>query len=185
MARRRKNYNKVQPQLKPLPFIIIGAIIVGIIVVALLLRQTPKEKFYKSYTSLGAKLEKNHSFKEISLKEMKAKIEKNEPVLMYFGSINCQHCINEVGYYDQYFKELDIKETLKVIYYVDASKILKQTDLIDYFKANLIVDLSTSPQLILFDKGVVIIKRADYKQDDVQTQGQIYNFYKGVANHIK
>ncbi len=177
-------YKKIQPKLKPLPFIIIGVVLVAVIVLVLVLRETPKEKFYNEYTAYGAKeLEKKHVFKEISYKTLKKKIDKEEKLLVYIGAPTCRACIEEVPLYDKEFtaEDLNIGEYLDCIYYVDTRKLSSsQTEEItnEYFYS------PEQPLFLYFAEGELAIDRYMFTSSQT-TQGNIHLFLKEVLYQLK
>lgn len=179
-------YKKIQPKLKPLPFVIIGVIIVAIVLLVVFLKDTPKEKFYKEYYSYGAyDLKEDHVFKEINFKTFNKKLNANEKMLVYFGVQTCQSCVTEVPIYNKEFnsEELSLGKNFKNIYYVNTSK-LKEKDL------NKLVTKygysATSPLFLYFEEGEVLLNRSSFTgTSNTTTQGQIYSFLKAVKQKQK
>lgn len=177
-------YKKIQPKLKPLPFIIIGIIIVTIVLLVIFLRDTPKQAFYKEYTAHGARhLDEDHVFKEISYKTFNKKLGKNEKMLVYFGSPTCPVCVEEVPLYNKEFKteSLNMKEYFDYIYYIDDRKL----------KSNQIDEITDkyfySPEdslFLYFEDGEVAADRYMFMSGQ-SAQGNIYLFLKEVKNQQK
>lgn len=177
-------YKKIQPKLKPLPFIIIGIIIVTIVLLVIFLRDTPKQAFYKDYTGHGAhQLDEDHVFKEISYKTFNKKLAKNEKMLVYFGSPVCQACVQEVPIYDKVFKEenLSMEEYFDYIYYIDTRK-LKNNQIKDI--TNKYSYSAEKPLFLYFEEGELLVDRHQITSGQ-SAQGNIYLFLKEVKNKQK
>lgn len=177
-------YKKIQPKLKPLPFIIIGIIIVAVVLLVLFLRDTPQQAFYKEYTGHGAyQLEEDHVFKEINFKTFNKKLEEEETMLVYFGKPTCQACVQEVPLYDKEFKASDINLSshFKNIYYIDAGSLKQnqlETIIDEYFYAE------DEPLFLYFESGEVVLDRYMFMSAST-TQGNIHLFLKEVKNKQK
>lgn len=179
-------YKKTQPKITPLPFIIIGVILVVTILLVIFLRDTPQEKFYKQYVGYGAAdLAEDHVFKEISFKSFNKKLKDGEEMLVYIGKVDCQVCVTEVPLYDKEFKSDDLKmgDHFKNIYYLNVGK-LKEKEI-----EKLIGDYyynEQEPLFLYFSEGEVVIDRYMFGDNPSATlQGEIYNFLKAVKQEVQ
>ncbi|MCK9493760.1 MAG: hypothetical protein M0Q00_05280 [Acholeplasmataceae bacterium] len=177
-----KYYNKLQPKLKPWPFVVIGAILLAFVLLVVLLTPSKHERFYNVYTTNGAEITKDHPFVEISYKTLMKKIDSEEKLLVYFGYASCQVCLSEIKYYESELTTQEVNEFITSIYYVDVTK-LSSAQLTEFNTAHLI-DLSDSPDLVYFENKVVLLERADYTSSDttVPAAQQIRNFYKAIKD---
>ncbi len=177
-----KYYNKLQPKLKPWPFIVIGAILLAFVLLVVLLTPSKHERFYNIYTQNGAEITKEHPFVEISYKTLMKKIDSEEKLIVYFGYASCTNCLSEIKYYENEFITQGVNEFITSIYYVDVTK-LSSAQLTAFNTAHQ-VDLSDSPDLVYFEKKVVVLERSDYTSSDptVPAAQQIRNFYKAIKD---
>ena len=105
-----KYYNKLQPKLKPWPFIVIGAILLAFVLLVVLLTPSKHERFYNTYTTNGADITKEHPFVEISYKTLMKKIDSEEKLIVYFGYASCKDCLSEIKYYENEFITQGVNE---------------------------------------------------------------------------
>lgn len=170
MSNRNPNLKKIQPKLKPLPFIIIGVVIVAVVAMILLLKDSPQEAFYKEYTNHGAyQLAEKHVYKEISYKEFNKKLKAEEKMIVYFGTPTCQSCVEEVPVLNTEFNEMGLDENFKNIYYIDVRKLKdKQLEVVqsDYYYTE------EEPLILYFEDGEVKIDRYFF--------GSLYAFVQQV-----
>jgi hypothetical protein len=175
-----KYYNKLQPKLKPWPFIVIGAILLAFVLLMVILTPSKQERFYTAYTQSGAEITKDHPFVEVSYQDLMKKVNAGEKLVVFFGFPTCQVCITEIKYYESELKTQGVDEYISTIYYVNAQKLteVQQTQ----FKETHNVDLADSPDLIYFENKVAVYKRADFSSTDpsVPAAQQIRNFYKAI-----
>ncbi len=172
-------YSKLKPKIKPLPFIILGAVIVAITIFAIVLRPNKKNSFYESYKS--ADIPKNHIFKEITLKELAKKQADKEKMLVYIGYPGCSNCVNEVKYYYIEFFNEGLDEYFESIYYIDLTKIKQK----DFEKIAELYGVTANQEtgqfnafLFYFEEGEIKVNRNSYNSGRVGTN--IRNFYKKV-----
>lgn len=176
-----KKYRKIQPKLKPLPFVIMGVIIVLFIVFLVLMTPTAKQKISNTYNSRGADLPKDHVFVEMNYKTYEKKLKDKENFVVYIGHPDCQACISEIKYYDTYFKDAGLTDNLKTIYYLNSTKLTAQQakDLATRLSAE---ELKT-PQLLYYHNGALTFNRSDakYSEFSEKAPGQIKQFLLDVA----
>jgi len=177
-----KYYNKLQPKLKPWPFIVIGAILLAFVLLVVLLTPSKQERFYNAYTQSGAEITKDHPFVELSYKELGKKIENEEKLIVYFGNTSCQVCLSEIKYYESEFVSQEVDGFITSIYYVNTIKLTEADK--TAFKTAYQVDLADSPDLVYFENKVVVYERSDYNSSDptVPAAQQIRNFYKAIKD---
>ncbi len=177
-----KRYKKLQPKLKPLPFIVMGAILAVFILLIVFLRDTPQQRLEKQFNSVGADLASDHVLEEVKLSVVLGKIEKNEKIVVFFGTPTCSVCVQEVGFYNSEFKEAGLKEKLQKIYYVNVTKLTENQT--DKFFEDYGVDLTTTPNLLYFENDEVSLSRNDeqFNLEGTKTRGQIHSFFIGVYN---
>ncbi len=175
-----KRYKKIQPKLRPLPFIIIGVIIVAVVLLVVFLQDTPQERFHKNYVANGVyDLDKDHVFKEISYKTLNKKIKDEEKMLVYFGKYNCEECVIEVSLYNKEFKseDLNLGEYFSHIYFINVAKLsTKQVqEIIKEYKY-----MEDYPLLTYIAEGKVQFDRFDDEflsgDSNPGPQGEIYKF---------
>lgn len=179
-----KRYKKIQPKLKPLPFIIIGIIIVAIVLLVVFLRDTPQQTFHKKYVANGAyDLDKDHVYKEISYKTLNKKIKDEEEMLVYFGKYDCQECVREVSLYNEEFKseDLNLGEYFDYIYFINVAKLSKKEVEEIVKKYNYTEE---SPLFTYIKDGKVEFDRFDYEfsggEGNPGIRGEIYKFLRKV-----
>lgn len=176
-----ERYKKIQPKLKPLPFIIIGVVIVVITAFVLILKDSPSEAFHREYTGYGAiNLEKDHSFKEIKYKTFKKKLEEGENMIVFFGMPISHMSVLEVPFYDAEFKadDLNLEKYFDHIYYVDVRRVNKKQrkELVEVYFYDQDED---DPLLLYFKDGEL---KADRHAINIHPtdRGNIYEFFKAV-----
>ena len=176
-----KRYRKIQPKLKPLPFVIMGVIIVLFIVFLVLMTPTAQQRITTAYNSRGAGLEKDHVFVEINYKTYEKKLQNKESFVLYIGHPDCQACIGEMKYYDTYFKNAKLDENVKTIYYLNSTK-LTADQATALAKALSAEELET-PQLLYYHNGAITFNRSDtkYSEYSEKAPGQIQRFFLDVA----
>lgn len=174
-------YKKIQRKLKPLPFIIMGVIAIAIAVFVVLLKDTPQEKFYKEFRAYGVReLEKDHVFKEISVKTFYKKIKAEEKMLVFFGEPACPECQQEVSYYDLEFKDLELGEYFDNIYYINTSKIKPKDEA--RIEEDFQIPLEITPIFLYFENGEIVLTRNNFEfmPEHADLRGQVYLFLRAV-----
>ncbi len=127
---------KIRPKLKPLTFIIIGAIVVVITLAVVLLQPSKKRVFYNEFGN--TKLAEDHAFEEIKFKKLVKKLENNENLIVFFGTPSDQASRTEVSDYDSEFTKREMNEHFTQIYYVNLEKLKeKDFELLLTYKLNL------------------------------------------------
>lgn len=172
-------YKKLQPKLKPLPFIIMGVIIVLFVVFLIIMTPTAKQRIANDYNARGAEIPKDHVFVEISYKEYEKKRDNKENFVLYIGALDCQSCITEIKYYDMYFKSEGLEDSLKNVYYINSKKLSeKQIETLQ----TLIQKEFATPQLMYFHQGSMLYTKSDlkYTEQTDKIPGQVQLFYKDV-----
>lgn len=174
-----KRYKKLQPKLRPLPFIIMGVIIVVFVVFLIMMTPSAKKRFETAYNARGANLPKDHVFVEISYKDFEKKVEAKENFVVYIGYPDCQGCIGEVNYYDTYFKS-ELNDSIQSIYYLNATKL--KDEQVKVFQTSLHLEEFKTPQLLYYHEGSFLYSRNDSAYTSVSTkaQGQIQAFFQAV-----
>ncbi len=175
-----RRYKKIQPKLKPLPFIIIGAVLITFVLLLVFLRDTPQQKFAKQYNSAGAEVASDHVFKEISFKTFEKKISNKEKFIIYLGYPSCGPCVEEVKYYDLEFKDKKLEDSLKNIYYLNVQKLTPTQH--EKLMVTYGIDVQTVPHLYYYEKGTIKISRDDevFIEIGSKAPGQIKAFYEAV-----
>lgn len=175
-----KKYSRLQPKLRPLPFVIMGVVIVAFVVFLILLTPTAKQRFLNAYNNSGADLPKNHVFVDIEYNDIVKKLNNKENFVLYIGSPSCQTCVSEVKYYDQYFKESNLSESLDNIYYFSATSFAKHAE--DFY-AKTGIEVESTPQVFYFHQGNITFKRSDSQfQGSGTAAGEIKQFFQAIEN---
>ncbi len=177
-------YSRLKPKIKPLPFIILGAVLVVVAVLAIVLQPNKKNLFYENYKY--SDIPKDHIFKEITFKQLKSKQAKNEKMLVYFGYPQCTNCIEEVKYYNIEFFNENMDEYFDSIYYVDLTKLKSK----DFQKLAEDYGISGNPEtgqfnafLIYFEEGEIKVNRNSFTGGKIASN--IKNFYIKVKESFK
>lgn len=176
----KKAYGRPQHRVSPLTVIIVVGIV--FIFAALIAVSLPsdKAKIYNAYEA-SPNLQKDHVFETISVNNLIKVIDNKGPVMVYFGSPACSVCVQEIGYYDIEFKNQNVDEHLKVIYYVQAPLTEAQTQLLT---SKYQMTLTGTPELYLLNNGAIVSKRADFNNSTWTQARQIREFMIAAFNHL-
>ncbi len=172
-------YSRLKPKIQPIPFVVLGAIVILIAVLVVVLKPDSKKGFYESYKQ--SDIPEDHVFEEISLKQLNKKIAKNEKLLVYFGYPGCTNCISEVKYYQIEFYNQGMDEKFSKIYYINLAK-LKEKEfetLVELFNIQA-TESGFKAELFYFNEGELVISRGTYTSGNFASQ--IVSFYKAVKN---
>ncbi|HHT39399.1 MAG TPA: hypothetical protein GX001_02870, partial [Acholeplasmataceae bacterium] len=82
-------YSRLKPKIKPLPFIIMGIIVVVIAVFIIVLKPNPKKQFYQDYNIKRVAEDEGYLFEEVTVKALKKKNNKEEKMIVYIGYSDC------------------------------------------------------------------------------------------------
>lgn len=179
-----KRYKKIQPKLKPLPFIIIGIVIIAVVLLVVFLRDTPQQTFHKNYVANGVyDLDKDHVYKEISYKTLNKKVKDEEKMLVYFGEYDCEECVPEVSIYNDEFKseDLNLGEYFDYIYFINVAKLSSKQieEIVEKFNY-----IEEYPLFTYIKDGKVQFDRFDDEfigeESNPGARGEIYKFLRKV-----
>lgn len=174
----KKSYKNPQVTVKPLNLIIVGLVITIFVALIFLLQPNDQKKIYKAYSSAGStNLVEDHVFKSITVKDLMKKIDNKEAVVFYFGSTGCSYCVTEIGYYDLEFKNAGLEDSLKYIYYLDATKVSNEN--ITKLQTKYSIELNATPKVYFFNDGAKVFDRAS--ENSGSTPAQIRAFFQKIV----
>ncbi len=167
-------YSRLKPKIKPLPFIILGAVIVAVVILAIVLRPNKENTFYENYKY--ADIPKEHIFEAV--KQLAKKQNKKENMLVYFGYPQCSNCMEEVKYYYIEFFNQEMDQHFEKIYYIDLTK-LKQKDFENVAENYGVAGNPETGQfnafLFYFEEGEIKVNRNSFTSGKIASN--IKNFY--------
>lgn len=173
----KKSYKNPKVTVKPLNLIIVGLVITIFVALIILLQPNDQKKIYKAYSSAGStNLVEDHVFKTISVNDLIKKIDSKEPVVFYFGYTGCGYCVSEIGYYDLEFKNAGLQDSLKYIYYLDATKVSQAN--ITKLQTKYSIELNATPKVYFFNEGAKVSDRAS--ENSGSTAAQIRAFFSKI-----
>lgn len=173
----KKSYKNPKVTVKPLNFIIVGLVITIFVALIILLQPNDQKKIYKAYSSAGStNLVEDHVFKTISVNDLIKKIDSKEPVVFYFGYTGCAYCVSEIGYYDLEFKNAGLQDSLKYIYYLEATKVSDSN--ITKLQTKYSIELNATPKVYFFNEGAKVSDRAS--ENSGSTAAQIRAFFSKI-----
>lgn len=124
-------------------------------------------------------LQEDNVYFEITKEELYEKINSKESFILYYGQPECSVCLNNVGYFDENAKKLEIEK----IYYLKSTVLSRKTDtdFIDTFVALTGVSSESSPdklpQLWGFINGNYRLSMRNYlNKDDINLGSASKNF---------
>ncbi|MCK9233970.1 MAG: hypothetical protein RBS76_01835 [Acholeplasmatales bacterium] len=150
-------YSRLKPKIKPLPFIIMGIIVVVIAVFIIVLKPNPKKQFYQDYNIKRVAEDEGYLFEEVTVKALKKKNNKEEKMIVYIGYSDCGNCQAEVKYYYKEFYKQNLNEDFKKIYYLNLRKV-KDKDFQELANLGVTFDeqqQQINPFLIYYEEGQV------------------------------
>jgi hypothetical protein len=182
-----KRRNRVQFKWsKELIFFIIGMLLcIGLLIFCLI--PTKTSKFYDKWSSSNNGLLKDNQFEEISYKNLKKKVEKNELVYVFYGTEQDEDSKTNLGILDHYTNQhKDSNEAthynVGTVYVYNAKEafelnkddskkvnaLQEKEDWINSLKAESTmkdIDLNTYSQLLIFENGKLVFSGLDITSD--------------------
>lgn len=210
MASKRKidKYSKLKPKVSPLTYIGVGVFFLMIILTIFLVVDSPSTKFLKSYKAgerlvqepdFNLDLDKNHNFVKIKLSKLESVIQKEENVLVLFGSPNCQYCVitvdklqkayDQAGYYEG---TNEVSSHVDKIYYVEldtntneeGQRVFDLKGLSDFFKEHSLTGYNNVPNIVAFKDGEVALQYKAIEDETLSAEARIIRSVRDFFNTI-
>ncbi len=175
-------YNKVAPKVHPLTYVSIIGFLVIVFGIIFALRPTNEELIYLSYEATATDdFTEDHPFYQVQYEGTLFKvglekiIEKNEIVIVYVGYSGCESCQKHIGAFQKYFYSQNFDDLVSTIYYLNT---LEDTEGLTLFQTDFPEVLASTPQLLVFQNGVIVYSFTPISVDDTQAINRsVRDFY--------
>ncbi|MCF7933073.1 MAG: hypothetical protein K9K93_07880 [Acholeplasmataceae bacterium] len=158
-------YNKVKPKVHPITIGSIALFLIIVFAVILFVGPSDSEVLYSEYQFSGYALPddftEEHPFVEIQYdngflgfsRGLEKMIEKEEIVLVFFGSETCESCVQHIGAIQKYFFEEGVDQYIDTFYYFNPANQLEEFEALTTDHPEI---TQTTPQIVLFKDGVAV-----------------------------
>jgi len=175
-------YNKVAPKVHPLTYVSIIGFLVIVFGIIFALRPSNEELIYLAYeTTATSDFTEDHPFYQVQYESSLFKvgldkiIDKNEIVLVYVGYSACQSCQAHIGAFQKYFYSQNFDDVVSTIYYFNVQE---DIDGFTDFRVDFPEVLESTPQLLVFQNGVIIQTFTPVSTEDTQALNRsVRDFY--------
>ena len=182
-------YNKLAPKVHPLTYVSILGFFVIVFGIIFALKPTNQEVIYASYEATATSdFTEDHPFYQVQYESSLFKvgldkiIDKNEIVLVYVGYASCASCQAHIGAFQKYFYSQNFDDFTQTIYYFNLEA---DQDGFTAFKTDFAEVTDSTPQLMVFQNGVVIQTFTPVSTEDTQALNRsVRDFYDNAIQLI-
>ena len=175
-------YNKVAPKVHPLTYVSIIGFLVIVFGIIFALRPSNEELIYLAYEATATSdFTEDHPFYQVQYDSSLFKvgldkiIDKNEIVLVYVGYSACQSCQAHIGAFQKYFYSQNFDDVVSTIYYFNVQE---DQEGFNEFRVDFPEVLTSTPQLLVFQNGVIIQSFTPVSTEDTQALNRsVRDFY--------